>query len=69
MFWRLRFGGTLDALAKDITSPTSLFLRRDLTADFSIAYGLPGRAGYTYTRPFDYFDFQTTLLDAAKDRR
>ena len=29
-------------------------------ADFSIGYGLPGKPGYTYTRPFDYFDFQFT---------
>jgi hypothetical protein len=30
------------------------------TADFSIAYGLPGKPGYDYTRPFDYFTFQLT---------
>jgi hypothetical protein len=29
-------------------------------ADFTIGYGLPGKPGYTYTRPFDYFDFQFT---------
>jgi len=62
IFWQLRFGATLDALAKDVSTPTSLFLRRDATVDFAIAYGLPGRAGYTYTRPFDYFDFQSSLL-------
>jgi hypothetical protein len=26
--------------------------------DVSIEYGLPGRPGYTYTRPFDYFTLQ-----------
>lgn len=31
-------------------------------ADFTIAYGLPGKAGYTYTRPFDYFHFQFTAI-------
>jgi hypothetical protein len=62
MFWQLRFGATLDALVKDVTTPTSILLRRDATADFSIAYGLPGRPGYTYTRPFDYFDFEGSLL-------
>lgn len=29
-------------------------------ADFTISYGLPGKPGYTYNRPFDYFDFQFT---------
>ena len=62
MFWQLRFGATLDALAKDVSTPTSLFLRRDATIDFTISYGLPGRAGYTYTRPLDYFDFQGSFL-------
>ena len=27
-------------------------------------YGLPGQPGYTYTRPFDYFSFQTVLSSA-----
>jgi hypothetical protein len=62
LFWQLRFGATLDALAKDVSTPTSLFLRRDATVDFNISYGLPGRAGYTYTRPLDYFDFQASFL-------
>lgn len=29
-------------------------------ADFTIAYGLPGKPGYTYNRPFDHFNFQLT---------
>lgn len=29
-------------------------------ADFTLAYGLPGKPGYTYTRPFDNFNFQLT---------
>jgi len=28
--------------------------------DGTISYGLPGKPGYTYTRPFDYFSFQFT---------
>lgn len=27
-------------------------------AEFSMAYGLPGRPGYLYLRPFDYFTFE-----------
>ena len=32
--------------------------RHEQTADFSMDYGLPGKPGYRYTRPFDYFNFQ-----------
>jgi hypothetical protein len=32
--------------------------------DFSMDYGLPGKAGYTYKRPFDYFAFQATASSA-----
>ena len=65
IFWQLRFGATLDALAKDVTTPTSVFVNRDASVDFHIAYGLPGRAGYTYNRPFDYFDFQGSVLPSS----
>lgn len=32
----------------------------EVLADFSMDYGLPGKPGYHYTRPFDYFSFQVT---------
>jgi hypothetical protein len=32
--------------------------------DFSIDYGLPGKPGYTYTRPFDYFTLQASATTA-----
>ena len=32
--------------------------RSQLLADFSMDYGLPGKPGYRYLRPFDYFSFQ-----------
>jgi hypothetical protein len=59
--WQIRFGATLDALARDLTTPLSI-LRRDATAEFAMSYGLPGQPGYAYTRPLDYFDFQGTFL-------
>ncbi len=34
--------------------------RNDAQVDFAMDYGLPGQPGYSYTRPFDYFVFQTT---------
>jgi hypothetical protein len=32
--------------------------------DVSMDYGLPGKPGYTYKRPFDYFAFQATASSA-----
>jgi hypothetical protein len=32
--------------------------------DFSLDYGMPGKPGYDYTRPFDYFTFQATASSA-----
>lgn len=40
-------------------------VKRDTaTADFHMSYGLPGKNGYRYTRPFDYFDFEFTATTA-----
>jgi len=30
--------------------------------DFAFSYGLPGKPGYTYTRPFDYFNFEFSAV-------
>lgn len=38
--------------------------RNDAQLDFILGYGLPGKPGYTYTRPFDYFVFQSTASSA-----
>jgi len=45
--------GTEEAISQD-------YDRGELSADFHVAYGLPGKPGYTYDRPFDYFNFQLT---------
>ena len=34
--------------------------RNEAIVDFGFDYGLPGKPGYTYQRPFDYFAFQAT---------
>ena len=36
----------------------------EIVGDFTIGYGLPGKPGYTYTRPFDYFHFQFTAASS-----
>lgn len=38
------------------------FKRGEATADFTIDYGLPGKPGYRYDRPFDYFHFQLSAV-------
>ena len=42
----------------------SRFKENEATADFQLAYGLPGKPGYSYERPFDYFNFQFTASTA-----
>jgi hypothetical protein len=32
--------------------------------DVTLTYGLPGKPGYSYSRPFDYFDFHVTAVTA-----
>jgi hypothetical protein len=36
----------------------------EVVGDFTIGYGLPGKPGYTYDRPFDYFHFQFTAASS-----
>ena len=38
--------------------------RNEALVDFQLDYGLPGKPGYTYKRPFDYFVFQATASTA-----
>ncbi len=71
-----RYGGTFDdhdpdyysrlhiganrAVKEDI-GPTDHATRNAAQVDFAMDYGLPGKPGYTYDRPFDYFNFQAVL--------
>jgi len=38
--------------------------RNELLVDYSMEYGLPGKPGYHYDRPWDYFTFQITASSA-----
>jgi hypothetical protein len=55
------FSGTAENNAG--TSTTKL-KRNEALVDFSMEYGMPGKPGYTYNRPFDYFNFQATASSA-----
>jgi hypothetical protein len=65
-FIRFRLGATLtsevsnDHLSRDVK-------RQEGAADYSITYGLPGKPGYQYKRPFDYFHFEFTAVPNAGD--
>jgi hypothetical protein len=49
----------------DERRPASTGLKRyEARADFSLDYGMPGKEGYRYTRPFDYFAFQASVSSA-----
>jgi hypothetical protein len=50
-FWRFRLGANLNGRSDEAG-----------VLDFAMSYGLPGRPGYTYKRPLDYFDFQIAGL-------
>ena len=63
-FWRLRFGVSQNSDMSDQGSSDTI-KRNEATADFSMAYGLPGKPGYTYTRPFDYFHFEFTSVSTS----
>lgn len=59
-FTRLRLGTSLTDHVLVISNvPVD---RTEVTGDHSLSYGLPGKNGYTYDRPFDYFHFQFTAV-------
>ncbi len=60
-FWRLRLGVSLTSTLND-RGDSSTVNRTEASADFIMAYGLPGKPGYSYKRPFDYFHFELTSL-------
>ena len=64
LFTRVQFGvmGTA-SLQNSLTQPLT---RNEAVADFSVEYGIPGKPGYAYHRPFDYFDLQFTSSTATR---
>ena len=56
-FTRLRLGMSTTARESD-NGPLETSRQQQATIDFLMAYGLPGKPGYTYDRPFDYFNFE-----------
>ena len=61
VFWRLRLGESAYSNLHN-NGVTSTIDRNSLSADFTLAYGLPGQAGYSYSRPFDYFQVEAGAI-------
>ncbi len=59
--FQLGFSGT-DHDGQDASTTT--LKRNEALIDYSMDYGLPGKPGYSYTRPYDYFNFQVTVSSA-----
>ncbi|MCB4791916.1 MAG: DUF3943 domain-containing protein [Elusimicrobia bacterium] len=57
IFYRLQAGTGSNVDLNVIGNHTTL-VNTVSYADFKIVYGLPGKPGYSYNRPFDYFDFE-----------
>jgi hypothetical protein len=59
---RLQLG--MNATTRNVQGTSDALKRNEILADYSMEYGLPGKPGYEYTRPFDYFTFQATASTA-----
>ncbi|MBL0313230.1 MAG: DUF3943 domain-containing protein [Holophagaceae bacterium] len=59
--WRLQLGESVKSDLND-QGATSTSNRNEATLDYSMDYGMPGKPGYSYDRPFDYFQFELTTL-------
>jgi hypothetical protein len=58
-FLRLQVGGILDSTSHNVPSGVR---EHGAIGDFTFTYGLPGKKGYLYERPFDYFDMHLTAV-------
>ena len=70
-FMRLRWGVSTDLFKRNsnllLNSGSSYTdeKQKEAILDFSYIYGLPGKPGYEYNRPFDYFSFEAAAQTAA----
>jgi hypothetical protein len=56
VYARLQLG--VGGASHRVVGPSQAPHRNEVSADFALDYGLPGKPGYTYRRPFDYFLFR-----------
>jgi hypothetical protein len=55
---RFGFGARRNAHLKDVDAVTDNISRDEIVANFAFSYGHPGKEGYEYARPFDYFQIE-----------
>ena len=60
-FTSMQFTGNLQK-ARSANGVASDSDSKQMGVDFTMSYGLPGKEGYKYTRPFDYFNFKCTTI-------
>lgn len=65
VYIRLRVGATLTT-SVDNAHLSPNVREEDGSLDFYMTYGLPGKPGYTYRRPFDFFLFEFTAVPNAR---
>ncbi len=59
---RLHLGG--NHVTNDNFASSNGVKTKAAQVDYAMDYGLPGKPGYTYDRPFDYFDFDAAASSA-----
>jgi hypothetical protein len=64
-FMRFRLGASIDANVTSNGVTSKPHLKQEAIADFTLVYGLPGKADYEYKRPFDYFSFEAAAKTSA----
>src|SRR5207248_9779308 len=65
VYIRLRLGATLTTSVTN-ANLSPVVRDQDGSLDFYTTYGLPGKPGYKYTRPFDFFLFEFTAVPNAR---
>ncbi|OGR89331.1 MAG: hypothetical protein A3A86_06920 [Elusimicrobia bacterium RIFCSPLOWO2_01_FULL_60_11] len=60
-FTRVRLGASLTEKVSN-QGVSSTLHNKEATGEFFMAYGLPGKPGYRYIRPFDYFHFEAAAV-------
>jgi hypothetical protein len=63
-FMRFGLGARRNARLRDLGALADA-PREEIVADFSMSYGLPGKPGYEYTRPFDYFQVEAAATSSS----
>lgn len=64
VFWQVELGANISAYSHDQGGSDEI-RENEAIAGFSMDYGLPGKPGYSFNRPFDYFHFELNTVNSA----